>query len=241
VRIDGGEERDPAVLALRAVEILRARLLEVPAPAPAPQQDGGAEGSAATMGEPPARPPAGPAPSIEAGPARVAGGLSVGPALLVSPGGVPAAVLVRLGAGWDPIPRVGIEATVFVPATAGTVSAPEGSVDLRVLWAGGGVRGLLTDPASDLSVAVGLGLQAVMLSFSGTTMPPWTADSGSRWAAAPYVSATVAYRLHPHVALRLDVLAAFVRPEAVVRIAGRDIASFGEPAVVPSLGVEVRP
>ncbi len=80
-----------------------------------------------------------------------------------------------------------------------------------------------------------------MLSFSGRAMAPWAGASGSRWAAAPYASVTAAYRLHPKVSLRLDVLTALVRPEPVLSFADRDSVSFGQPAVLPSLGVEVRP
>ena len=90
-------------------------------------------------------------------------------------------------------------------------------------------------------MAFGLGVDAAMLSFSGKAEPPLAAQSGSRWAAAPYVSATAAYRLHPIVSLRLDLVTAIVRPQPVLRVAGEDAASFGLPAVLPSLGVEVRP
>jgi hypothetical protein len=148
---------------------------------------------------------------------------------------------VRLGAEWDPLPRLGVEAMTFVPVTAGTVTAAEGSIDLRVFGIGGGLRGLLTDPGSDFAAALGLGMQAAMLSFSGKAEAPFSAESGSRWAAAPYASATAGYRIHPRISLRLDVIAELVRPEPVLRINGHDAASFGQPAFLPSLGVEVRP
>src|SRR5262249_43259059 len=112
---------------------------------------------------------------------------------------------------------------------------------LKVFSFGAGARALLTDPLADLSVALGLGLHAARVSFDGHAEAPWTAESGGRWVAAPYAGATAAYRLHPRVALRLDLLASLVRPEPVLRIAGREVASFGQPAVFPSLSVEVRP
>jgi hypothetical protein len=142
---------------------------------------------------------------------------------------------------WDPLARLGVEAMAFIPVTAGTVTAAEGSVDLRLFGIGAGLRGLITDPASDFAAAVGLGAQAAMVSFSGKADLPWVGQSGSYWAAAPYVSATAGYRVHPRVSLRLELLAELVRPEPVLRIAGRDVASFGQPAFLPSLGIEVRP
>ena len=119
--------------------------------------------------------------------------------------------------------------------------SPDGSVDLRVFAFGGGLRGVVTDPAAPFSIALGLGVDAVLLAFAGKAEAPLVGESGSKWAAAPYVSATAAYRVHPMVALRLDVLAAIVRPEPVLRVANVDVATFGLPAVLPSLGIEVRP
>jgi hypothetical protein len=257
IRVGGAqEERDPALLALRAVEILRARLIEVPRSLGADAGDASPDGSppdaatgpdASDAGAPAALPetvmlvlPERPREDRPvAGPAPVA--LSAAPGVLLSPGGVPAAFHVRVGAEWDPMPSLGVEAMAFLPATAGTVNAEEGSVNLRVFGLGGGLRGLVTDPAARFSVALGLGAAALLLTFSGKAAPPWMGDTGSRWAVAPYASITTGYRLHSRVSIRLDIVAALVRPEPVVRVAGQDAASFGQPAVIPSLGLEVRP
>jgi hypothetical protein len=273
-RVGGpAEEQDPALLALRAVEVLRARLVKVPLALPR-QADGGtddetaaapdaglAEHAAIDAGPPPAivdaalaaplpatADQAADSPAHEERPDRMrlalaahSAGLSAAPAVILSPGGVSPSFGVRIGAGWDFIPRLGLEAMAIIPATAGTVTAMEGAVDLRALAVGGGLRAVLTDPAAPFSFALGLGVDAMMLSFSGRAQPPLTAETGSRWGVAPYLSATAAYRVHAMVSLRLDVLTAIVRPEPILRVAGSEIASFGLPAVVPSLGVEVRP
>jgi hypothetical protein len=263
VRVTGpAEERDPGLLALRAVEVLRARLLKVPLP-PAPEAGAAAEpappiadaGFTGALGEgvvPPAPPATAvteprasnpPRPGGDAVPTRATRpvGLEVAPAMLVSPGGVPPAFQVRLGAEWDPIPRLGLEVLAFLPVTAGTVSAPEGSIDLRVMNLGGDLRVVLTDPAAEFSIALGAGASAVMLAMTGKAGDPWAGQTGTRWGVAPFAAATLGYRVHPRFAIRLDALAALVRPEQGLRIAGRSVAMFGEPAVIPSLGVEVRP
>lgn len=268
VRVGGpAESRDAGLLALRAVEVLRARLLRVPiteAP-PAASDDAGA---AAIDAEPPVIDAAAstpvedasapvPAPPADAGTTLVAASgdtaapakrpdprpfaISAGPAVLLSPGGVPPSVEVRVAAEWDPIPRLGVEASAFLPATAGTVSATEGSMSLRAFDVGAGLRGFLTDPLADFTVALGAGVSAMLLSFEGRARDPWSSASGSSWAVAPYLTATAAYRVHTRVALRLDLEAALVRPQPVLRIAGNEVASFGQPAFLPSLGVEVRP
>ena len=167
--------------------------------------------------------------------------LMAAPALMLSPGGVPAAFHVRVGAEWDPTPRVGVELMAYVPTVPSTATAAEGTVDLRVLDFGGGIRGRLTDPSSDLGVSLGLGLSAMLLVFQGHALPPWTPDGGARWAASPYASVSASYRVHTRLAVRLDLVASLVRPEPILRIAGRDVATFGQPAVFSSLGLEVRP
>jgi hypothetical protein len=261
VRVSGSaEERDPGLLALRAVEVLRARLLKVPLP-PAPEggalaelappsADGGATDAAAAGAAPAA--PSSSAPA-ETGPPRSAGdgtgslraarpvGIELAPGVILSPGGVPPAFQVRLGAEWDPVPRLGLEALAFLPVTAGTVSVPAGSVDLRVMNLGGDLRLVLTDPAAEFSVALGLGASAVMLAMMGKADVPGTGQSGTRWGVAPFATATLAYRVHPRVSIRLDGLVELVRPELGLRIGGQSAAMFGEPAAIPSLGVEVRP
>ena len=226
---------DPALLALRAVELLRARLLPVPIvaePPPPPAITAAPTASAA------------PAPTVSAAPRprpRGATALVAGPALLVSPGGVPPAFHVRLGADWDPLPRFGLDTTIFVPATASTVSAAEGSISLRPLAFGAGVHAALTDPLSDLTIALGLGLQAMALIYRGDATSSFVGQSGTAWSASPYAAATAAYRFHPRLALRLELVTSLVRPEPVLRIAGHEAASFGQPAFFPSVDLEVRP
>jgi hypothetical protein len=258
VRVGGpAEERDPGLLALRAVEVLRARLLRVALPPgpeggassePAPPIADAAPADGPTENVAPAGPtvetPTSPQPARDA-PTLVKAtrpvGIEVAPAVLLSPGGVPPAFQVRLGVEWDPLPRLGLEALAFLPVTAGTVSAAEGSIDLRVLDLGGDLRVVLTDPAADLSVALGVGVSAVMLAYTGNADGLWAGHTGARWGVAPFAAATLAYRVHPRLSIRMDALVALVRPEPVLRIADRDAALFGQPAVIPSLGLEVRP
>lgn len=244
LRIEG--PGDPALLALRAVELLRGRLIH---PVPAPTRDAALSADAgASRPTPPKPPEANPLPAAKPAPAvapsRGAAGpfaLFLAPAALLSPGGLPATPHVRLGAEWFPVDRVGVEIVTFLPTVPATASAPEGSVALRVLELGGGLHGTLTDPSADLSLGVGLGLSAMLLLFDGEAKPPFVAERGSHWIASPYASIGAAYRVYPRLAVRADILTTIARPEPVIRIAGREVASFGQPAVFLSLGIEVRP
>lgn len=241
LRIDG--PGDPALLALRAVELLRGRLIH-PAPVPtldaAPSADAGAPRPAPPEAKP--LPAAAPVPAVAPSP-RAAGpfALFVAPAALLSPGGLPPTPHVHLGAEWYPVDRVGVEIVTFLPTVPATASAPEGSVALRILELGGGLHGTLTDPSADLSLGVGLGLSAMLLMFDGEAAAPFVAERGSRWIASPYASIRAAYRVYPRLAVRADIFTTIARPEPVIRIAGREVASFGQPAVFLSLGIEVRP
>ena len=232
---------EPRLLVLRAVELLRERLLPVPAP-PASADAGADTGPSIEVPDAPA-----PAPAHRAAPASVvatsARGPSAfaGPAVLASPGGVNATPHVWLGARWAPLARVDLELLAFLPTTAASVSAREGSMTLRAgaLGAGAGVR--LTDPASSLFACVGAGLGALLTAFEGQARAPWVSASGLRWAMLPYAHADAGYWLAPQIALRADVMMGFALPEPVLGIAGRRVAVFGEPAAVLAAAIEVRP
>jgi len=243
---------EPGLLALRAVELLRGRLL----PVPLSQADGGTD----------AAPEAAPTPSLAAGVAPVAtaaslptaapsseplrsaprlpptsGRLHLGPALLMSPGGVPVAPALRVGGAWRVAGPVELGGFAMVPLTAGTVTAAEGQIELRVLAFGAGVNVLFTNPAAPLALHAGGGLGVAAFFFEGQAAPPWVSASGSQWSAMPFVEAGVGYRFTPMLGARADLLAALARPEPVLVIAGREVASFGSPALFASVAVEVHP
>ncbi len=240
---------DPSLLALRAVELLRGKL----AARSVDHTDGGSldaapiDAGSRDGAAPPPRdatpPPIGAASSAQPGTFPPAGpvGLSIAPAVLFGSGGVGPMPVVRAGVEYNPVPRIGVEVMSYLPTTAANAKAPEGMVSLRMLGLGGGIRGLFTDPSSRLTASLGLGLSAVLVLFSGVANPPFVGVEGTRWVAAPYLSASAGYRLHPRVALRLDLTGALFRPPPVVRIAGQDVASLGQPAAFASFGVEVRP
>ena len=233
IRVDEGAagSGDARLLVLRAVELLRGRLLLISARAPGPA-DAGTEtdGSIAAPG------PSSPKRTPDREPS-----IFLGPAVLASPGGVGATPHVWLGARWAPVRRVDLELVAFVPTTAAGVSAPEGSMTLRAGGLGAGVGARLTDPGSRLFVVAGAGLGAVLAGFEGQARAPWKAADGLRATMLPYAHACAGYWLGSRVALRADVMAGFALPEPVLSIAGRSVASFGEPAAVIALAIEVRP
>jgi hypothetical protein len=248
IRVDESEQR---MLVLRAVEILRERLL--PAPVPAPSSDAAPPAPDASASSPPP-----PSPTVSAAPAPAPTATAVpsssppppshrgpsafaAPALLASPGGVGATPHVWLGARWAPLNRVDLELAGYVPTTAATVPAADGSMSLRVgaVVAGAGLK--LTEPAGNLFVTAGAGLGAMVAGFEGQARPPREAAGGVRASMLPYVHALAGYWLLPRLALRADVMVGFALPEPVLIIAGQRVAYFGEPATLLAAGIEVRP
>lgn len=239
---------DPALLALRAVELVRGRLLPVGAPAGGAEHDAGPVRTGEPAASAAAAPttPAPPAPRPATRPRRApvaprAPSAFLSPSLVVSPGGLPAQPDLLLGGRFRLLRRLDLEALALAP-TVGThaaTTAGDATVRPAALALGGAFE--LTDPAGPLFVDAGLGAGAALLFFSGDAAPPLAGSSGARAAALAYAHLAAGYALAPRVGLRLDVLAALVRPEPVLRIAGVEVGSFGAPLVSVGLGVEVRP
>ena len=240
---------DAGLLALRAVELLRGRLVPVAAPpaaspfatAPAPTTPSASARAAPSAS--PAAPatsdegPSGPGPALRPTRARI----HAGPAIVISPGGVPVAPGLRVGGGWRVLPHLEIEGLALVPLAPGTVSADEGRMDLHMLAFGVGASAAFMAPSSPLAIHAGGGLGVAGLFFQGHAEAPWLSASGSRWAVMPHLGAGAAYRFTPLLAVRADALASFLLPEAVLVIAGDEVASFGLPAMTVSLSLEVHP
>jgi len=234
------EEVEPALLAVRAVELLRGALLPVPhaqnqpaatsPPTASAEADGHHDGRTAPDA-------AGPG-SAETGPRT---SVFLGPGILVSPGGVPVTPHLLAGASHRAIWRLGVDARMVIPTTAGQVSAAEGSMKLRTLFWGAAATLELTEPGSDWMVLTGLGLGAAHLWFDGQAVPPASAATGSTWAFAPFGELVARYRLHPLLSMRGDASVALLQPEPILRIAAREVASFGQPAVVLAVALEVHP
>ncbi len=244
---------DPGLLALRAVELVRGRLLPVPAPPSAPPApadarpiDGGGEAAppaskiAPAPSSAPASEPRPVATHAVAGWSRDAS-ILVAPAILASPGGLPPAPAVLLGGRARLIDRAEIEAFAIVPTVGASAEDAPGKATLRLaaIAFGGAVE--LTPPRGRVFVTAGIGAGLALLFFAGEGTPPYQPVSGARAAALPYAHLASGVAVGPRVGIRLDLIAGLLRPEPVLRVAGADLASFGSPAVLAAVGLEVRP
>jgi hypothetical protein len=240
VRIDEASG-DGRLLALRAVEILRERLFPDPsvaAPSPQPVPSPGApppRAEPAKAASPTAVVPAAPPPA----PRRF--GAFVGPALAVSPGGLSATPHVFLGGRYAVADRLEIELVALLPTTAATLSANEGTVDVRAGAVAAGIGARLTPPSSPFFLTAAAGAGALISAYAGEARAPYRSASGARASLLPEAHLAAGYRLTAALALRGDVLGGFALPQPIVTVAGRRAASFGAPTLGFALALEVTP
>ncbi|MEP7125630.1 MAG: hypothetical protein ABJE95_32165 [Byssovorax sp.] len=217
-------------LALRVVELLRASLLEITLPTP-------------SRGEVPATPEIRekmsvpePAPSPPRSPPTLR--LALAPGLLLSPGGFGASASLTLGLDWMPSDHLGVCALAAIPLTSARISNAAGSADLTVVLAGGGARFLFLSPESAWSPSADVGLLAVSLHSAGIANAGFVASSPSAVTAAPFARLGLAFAPVPTLRLRADVLAGVVVPAVAINFAAREIATWGQPLVLSSVGVD---
>ncbi len=251
---------EPGLLALRAVELLRGRLLPVPIVPTATAAPGAAAPAttepalpttspSATASVAPGAPPKGTATAPPEGstgphvapPRPSRGSIHVGPAIVASPGGVPVAPMLRLGGGWRVLARLELDGFAMIPLAGSTVSQREGQIELRVLAVGAGASVHFTRPESALALHAGGGFGVATFFYEGRATAPWISASGTQATAMPFLEIGGGYRVTPVIGLRADLLSALTRPSPVLVFAGREVASFGSPFVLASIALEIHP
>lgn len=224
-----------AVLVLRAVELVRAALLDPP-PAPAPL----------------APPPAVPSPTLAATPTSVVAApaevttparrsrftLEIAPAVVGAPGGVPLTASLLLGARFLP-GSFGPAAIAVLPIFPARLDGPEGTADVRAALLGAGLHLSPRPPEAALHPSVEAGLAGVWLLISGAARTGYAGKTDNLLFAAPYLRAGASLTISPQIALRASVLGAVALPEPVVSFAGREAATFGRPLLLGSGGLEI--
>jgi hypothetical protein len=225
---DQPTNEQPRALAIRAVELLRASLVEAVAlPAPEGEKHKPLPKDIQSFVEP------------EAGPLLGVGAqLSVG--LLtgfdgIGPAGGP---VLRLSYGLD----MGLFARLAWagPAFGGAVDGPLGSAAVReemltldlgyapgVAWAG-------------FSPMLWLGAGFHHLDARGELDEGFVGQSEDVWSAAITGGAGMGYRITPRVMVLLDAEAVVTLPRPVITMAGERIATTGRPSLLATFGVVIR-
>jgi hypothetical protein len=219
-----GGKVDEAMVAVRAVELLRGSLMELDAPHE-PRGD-----------VPPSPALRALARSIDD---REQYALSVAGAAVWSEGGstaVPAFSLALTWRVWRWFACRASGATALVPAT---LSAQEGSAAFTLRWAEIDVVAVTPPSMSRWRGTAGVGVGLHAISMEGRPVEPYWGESKTLWSVAPTVSASVGYVVAAPVRVVLGAWATSMLRFSSVQFAGRDVGRYGALLVGGSLGMEV--
>ncbi|WP_437941106.1 hypothetical protein [Sorangium sp. So ce341] len=242
----------PSVMAVRAVELLQASLLEASLLSSRAPPDGAAGGERAAVPEDvqrwmaPVRRQAGAEPAAER-PGMFAGfGVEAGLAALLSAGGIGPALgpALRLsygaGVGGGALPAgLAARLTFAGPAIGPALEGELGAVSVRqemalleAVWA--------PDTGAAISPVLSAGVGGVHLFIAGDPLPPLRSATGEVWSIAASLGGGAGLRLTDRAALLLDAHAIFAEPRAVVTLGGERLGTAGRPTFAGSLGLLVR-
>ena len=219
------DDESGALVALRAVELLRASLLEVSAAHPS-RGEVEADEVIERLEEPPL-----PAP----GPMSL--GLGIG--LTGAPGapGPSAHVLLTMSARlhrW-----VEVRLAVWSPTWPTVISAAEGESDLWVGLLGLSVRVPLLERGAPVQPHVGLSAVGALLVAHGRAVRTGTAQNDKTLTVAPAIEVGARVPVASRLALAVNAFAAVTSNRIVIRFAEREVTTWGRPLLAASLALEL--
>ena len=213
------------VVALQAVELLRARLVEVP---PAPSQP---------PAEPGSKPPPTSAPVQHERAATL--WLEFGPGISTGPTGTAVHAHGFIGVRWRMARRFGVDVWGRLPLTRSSIDRPTASAEVAP-WLFAVNASLWLSPARANWQFVGsAGVAGAHLAISGDAQPPLTAQSDSVTTALPFVRASLARRIGKSLALGVDGIVGVAAPRPSIRFSGSEVAEWGRPLVAGTLYCDV--
>ena len=228
------------VVAIRAMELLRASLLEATAPPPPPREDATALAAPAISPPPPdvARwmaPQPEPLPSKTLVPSF---GIEAGVAVLHSFDGLNLAPMPSLRLWYALGEHVSLRLAVAGPGYASDVSAPLGTAVVRQELAAIELAYAFALGPRWLVPVASIGAGGYHLHARGTpTSPGYRGASDDAWSALVDAGLSAALRFSSHAAIVLDARAIALVPRPVVGIAGNTAATAGRPSALLSVGV----
>ncbi|WP_437806283.1 hypothetical protein [Sorangium sp. So ce1078] len=251
----------PGVLALAAVELLRARLLHRDAPPPTDGASAGGQdhppSTASPTGGPAAsptasattasaEPPAVRAPASSSTPPSQRAGddarqrtrlvASVGPTLLFAFGEVPTTPALSIGAsaifrGW----YVAAAGTTTLGGTSWSV--PGGRLEHGVALVGAAAGGALSFASGHGLATLGAGASALRLRYKTLLASPvFDGAADTAWAAVPHLEAALRWFVHDHAGFRLGGLAGAALPAIDVPYPERTAGAPGSGAAATRYG-----
>jgi hypothetical protein len=237
-------DRD-ALVAVRVVELLRASLLEIESSLP-PRGEVATPPAAARALVAPVRKPAPPAPAPAPVPTIVAETpapprlrVGLGPAVGLSPGGFGPSGQAVLDLRYAPVPHLDVALAVVAPIVPVGVEADVGSATVVFTQFGAEVAFVLAPVDSEWNAALGVGTALSWMHVDGSADPPFEEHADDLLTAFPYARLLGSYGLSRIVRLVLDARIGGALPRPVVSIADRAEASWGRPAAIVGLDLEI--
>ena len=219
-----GPHIDGRVVALRAVELLRASLLELDVPRAAPQ------------GELPPPPTLTQSSSLLPDLERFS--LTAESAFLWSPGGCGPGVGIAAAVAWR-VTWLGVRLSGGSMLAPATISLDEGRGEVTTRWLALGAVAQPRRSRMPLRPRGGLGIAGLSTSLHGVTTAPRTANQATVYTVSPMASFDVGWAVHPRV--RLDLGIAYLRPwhSVDILVADTSVGTYGRDIFLANLGVDV--
>jgi hypothetical protein len=157
-----------------------------------------------------------------------------------SPGGLGVLPELLLSLRVQPMARFSASAFSALDLSSAELVAPEGTASVRHTILG--VTADLAGPETRrLHGSIGAGIALALLRVDGrTSEAAYRARVEHTFGVGPVLRTSAAAQLTATLALRLELLIGVSVPHAVVRFAGREVASWGLPYGLLTLGLEAR-
>jgi hypothetical protein len=212
------------VVALRAAEILRARLAELGL---APKRSEAKQAFDTTPSPPKAKSEA------------RSFFLELGPGAALSPGGLEATVHGFVGVRWRTWTTVGFDVFVAFPITAATISEPEGSASVRPSLGGIDIAAWFFDATAAWQATAGAGISLANLAIEADPVPPLLGRSERSTMAMPFGRLSLARAIGPRFRVGLDAFLGVTLSRAVIRFDDREVAHWGQPLFLSAVSLGV--
>jgi len=218
--------RNDELLALRSVEVLRARLLKLGVlsnPPPAPLV---IEHEPALTSPPPPLPPRTQLLTAD-----------LGMAYAWETSALSNYASARFGLTLSPTPTFSLSSFAMLPLQESQVSQSEGTASVHsTLFGLGGDAHLRW---GRLGASLGAGALLAVLSVTGEAAPPYQGQHDRLFAAVPFIRVSGSARVADWLGLNLEFLAGVATPPTVVRLDLEDVAEWGRPLLTGSLTLQL--
>lgn len=226
------KSRNDELLALRSVEVLRARLLKlgvVSSEPPAPAVE-----------ESPAPEPISLARPIQEPPRAVGVQLlstDLGVSYTIEPSALSNYESARVGLTLAPRAQWSVSAFAMLPLRASEVTESEGTarVNATLLALAGDVH----LRRARLRASLGAGCALAFLGVSGEASPPYEAQRDRLLTAVPFLRIGAAAAVVDRLSLGLEFMAGFAAPASVVRLDLEEVAVWGRPLLSASFTMQI--